>query len=181
MGAKTILTLEQFEQLPNEDDMQQELDEGELIVMPPPKPGHGRRQTKVASLLGGFVEKHSLGVVYTEVGFILQQDPWTVRAPDISFLKASRATLVARDAYIPGAPELAVEIVSEFDSAPRMMRKVNQYLRCGGHTVWVVYDELRQVHVFETAGTSRVLREDQILEAPELLPGFSIKVNDLFD
>ena len=180
MATKTLLTLEQFERLP-EDDLQHELDEGELIVMPPPMPGHGKLQLRIVCPLGDSVKMHSIGEVYLKVGFILQQDPCTVLAPDVSFLKASRARLVARDAYVPGAPDLAVEIVSESDSASRIMRKVNQYLRFGGHTVWVVYDELRQVHVFEAAGTSQVLREDQILEVPELLPGFSVRVKDLFD
>src|SRR3989442_13876076 len=148
MPAKTILTLEQFQQLPD-DDMQHELDEGELIVMPPPKPGHGRGQAKIAHLLRDFVKRHSLGEVFTETGYLLRTGPWTVRAPDVSFLCSARASQVQPDEYIHGAPDLAIEIVSASDTAAQMMRKVNQYLRFGGHTVWVIYPELQQVHVFE--------------------------------
>ncbi len=78
-----------------------------------------------------------------------------------------------------GAPDLAVEIVSPSDSATALARKVRQYLEAGTHTVWVVHRKTREVHVYEQ-GSTRFLTEEQTLDAPELLPGFSTKVNELF-
>lgn len=180
MATKTILSLEQFEQLPD-DGLLHELDEGDLVVMPPPKPRHGTVLLTLGNLLKEFLRKTPAGSVTTQIGFLLKQEPATVRAPDVAFLRGTRAQLALSNEYIEGAPDLAVEIVSPSDSASQMMRKVNQYLRSGGHTVWVVYPESRQAHVFEAAGTSRVLGEDQTLDAPNLLPGFSVPVKNLFE
>ena len=179
MSTKTILTLEQFERLPD-DDMQHELDEGELVIMPPPKPIHGLLQAKIAHLIREYVEKHSLGKVFTEVGFVLKRQPWTVRAPDVSFLRASRAERIEPREYIPGAPDLAIEVVSDSDTARQIMRKVSQYLRAGGRIVWVIYPDLQQVHVYESGGATRVLQPHQSLEVPDLLAGFSLGIQELF-
>jgi Uma2 family endonuclease len=103
-----------------------------------------------------------------------------LRAPDVAFLRADRCTQEGPDDYLKGAPDLAVEVVSPSDTARYITRKVAQYLRHGGHTVWVVYPEAEEVHVFEASGSHRVLRAGQLLEAPELLPGFSVPLERLF-
>ena len=81
MASKTLLTLEQFEQLPD-DGMRHELDEGELVSMPPTAIIHGKIQGRTATVLTNFVDQRSLGIVVTESGFQLNYD--TVRAPDVS-------------------------------------------------------------------------------------------------
>jgi len=37
------------------------------------------------------------------------------------------------------------------------------------------------VHVFQASGAIRVVGEEQVLEAPELLPGFAVPVARLFE
>ena len=181
MGAKTILSLREFEQL-EDDGLFYELDEGELISMSPAKRKHGRIQHRIISLLDKYLDRKPLGEVYvSETGFLLSREPATVRAPDVAFVRAGQASEESPDGYIEGAPDLAVEVVSPSDSARSITRKVVQYLRHGGHTVWVVYPEAEEVHVFEASGSSRVLQGEQPLEAPDLLPGFSVTVRSLFE
>jgi len=48
MGTKTLLTLEQFDQLPEEEGVRYELDEGELIVMPTARPRHNLVRDNIA-------------------------------------------------------------------------------------------------------------------------------------
>ena len=43
-----------------------------------------------------------------------------------------------------------------------------------------VYPE-REVNVLEASGAGRLLKGDDLLEAPELLPGFSVPVSELFE
>jgi Uma2 family endonuclease len=78
------------------------------------------------------------------------------------------------DQHIEGAPDLAVEVVSPSDSAEDLRTKVRQYLAAGGHTVWIVYARSRIVEVFQAGGVIQELSGDQVLQAPELLPGFSM-------
>lgn len=112
MTRRTLLSVEEFAALP-EDGMKHELNEGELIVMPPPKPRHGDCQLTLGAALREFVVAHGLGRVYTESGYRLT--PHTVRGPGVSFVRTSR--LQGPDEYFDGAPDLAVEIVSPGDDA----------------------------------------------------------------
>jgi Uma2 family endonuclease len=54
-------------------------------------------------------------------------------------------------------------------------------LAAGCHTVWVVYPKREEVKVFEASGAGRTLHAGDLLEAPDLLPGFSVRVSELFD
>ena len=94
MATKTLLTLEQFERLPD-DGTRHELDEGELISMPPPLGVHGKVQTETGFILRSFVGPRSLGRVLVETGFRL--GPNTVRAPDVSFIRAEQAKKLGRE------------------------------------------------------------------------------------
>ena len=81
---------------------------------------------------------------------------------------------------IEGAPDLAIEVVSPNDSAKALNRKVNQYLRSGARAVWVFYPDTRQVDVHAAHGV-RKLREGDVLEDRDLLPGFSAAVRRFFE
>jgi Uma2 family endonuclease len=87
---------------------------------------------------------------------------------------------LARKNFANGAPDLAVEIFSPSDGIRQTTRKVKQYLAAGSHTVWVVYPNTEEVKVFEACGVERTLHSGDLLEAPDLLPGFSVKVAELF-
>ncbi len=179
MATKTLMTLEEFERLSCDDGVIYELDEGELVSMTFPMPKHARIQRKILGALDRFLQANALGEVFSDTGYLLSAQPPTLRGPDVGFLRAGRP--IDPEARIKGAPDLAVEVVSPSDTASGLMRKVQQYLASGAHTVWVVYPETAQVHVFETSGQARVLKREDVLTEPELLPGFSVPVAALFD
>jgi Uma2 family endonuclease len=178
-AGKTSLSVEDFAKLPD-DDLLHELDEGELLTMAPASDEHGGVEIEIARVLANFVKQHSLGRVYgSDTGFVLGPD--TVRSPDAAFVRKARLSPTYHRTFFPGAPDLAVEVFSPSDSVPQLMRKVRQYLKAGSHTVWIVYPETKQVHVFEAAGPDRILHPGDVLEAPTLLPGFSVPVASLFE
>jgi Uma2 family endonuclease len=155
--------------MPDDDSVRIELDEGELISMPPAGGRHGYCESKITLLLGVWVEQHQLGRIYTsDTGFRLNAG--TVRAPDLSFVRAQRVPEVHRDGFLNGAPDLAMEIFSPSDSVRQLMRK----------TKWIVYQEQREVNVLEASGADRLLVETDKIDAPELLPGFSGTVAEFF-
>jgi Uma2 family endonuclease len=180
MSTKTLLTADELELMPDDDSVQVELDEGELITMPPAGLEQADFENSIGSLLRIFVRKHRLGKVYSgDGGFRLRND--TVRAPDVAFVRQERVQTVHQRGFGTGAPDLAVEIFSPSDSVRQLMRKVKQYFAAGCHTVWIVYPDRREVNVLEAAGADRLLQAGDLLEAPELLPGFSVRVAELFD
>src|SRR5437870_3779807 len=110
MTRKTLLTYGEFLQLPEPDAGYYELDEGELILVSPPKPKHGFICDKLIRLLSDFVEKKSLGRIVSNVGFRLYAN--VVRAPDVALISVEQLKDLNPDEYMDGAPTLAIEVVS---------------------------------------------------------------------
>lgn len=177
MATKTLLTVEQFEQLPD-DGTRHELDEGELISMPSPFGEHGQVQLAVGSVLRSFVRSRSLGLVFVESGFRLSRN--TLRAPDVSFIRAERADGLDLRSRFEFAPDLAVEVISPSETAAEIAHKIRQYLDAGVEVVWVLYPRDQTIHVFESSHNGRILEAKDRLEAPTLLPGFSVQVSEFF-
>lgn len=179
MSSKTLLTAAELEQMPNDDSVQIELDQGELIRLPPAGMDHGDCGTEITYLLKDFVPKHDLGKVYSaDTGFKLSED--TVRAPDVAFVRKERIPAVHGKGFGKGAPDLAVEIFSPSDSVRQLMRKVKQHFAAGCHTVWIVYPERREIQILDATGMDRLLRPGDTLQAPDLLPGFTTPVEAIF-
>jgi len=176
MTPKTLMSIEEFTALPA-DGMLHELNEGELISMPPPKPRHGNCQANLASSLVNFARPRDLGKVYAEAGYRLSAN--TVRATDVSFVRKSR--LQDADEYFLGGPDLAVEIISPGDDAADLREKIQQYLTAGTSLVWVIYPRTQQVEVHTAGKITRIFGLDDDLEAPELLPGFKISVRTILE
>jgi Uma2 family endonuclease len=182
MATKTLLTIAEFNRIPQPEGVRYELDEGELLPMTFPNLRHNRIAKKVLLLLEEYVAAHPVGeVMLTDTGYVLGRDPDTLRGPDVSFVRSERASQLDPERDIPGAPDLAVEIVSPNDSAQDLNKKVRQYLNAGCQVVWVVYPVTREVEVFEAGGGMRRLTEEDSLEAPDLLPGFRHPVRGLLD
>lgn len=179
MSTKTLTTAAELEQMPDDDSVRTELDQGELITMPPAGLDHCDCGAEITRLLGNFVREHALGKVYSgEAGFRLSDD--TVRAPGVAFVRKERVATVHRRGFGVGAPDLAVEMFSPNDSVRQLMRKVKQYFAAGCHTVWIVYPDRREIQILDAKGTDRLLGPEDTLEAPELLPGFSAPVAPIF-
>jgi Uma2 family endonuclease len=181
MSTGTLLTAEDLARMPEPegDSVRIELDEGELITMPPAGEEHGFCGNNIAILLWNPVKRCKLGRVYNAgTGFRLNAT--TVRAPDVAFVRKERLAEVRQGVFANGAPDLAVEVFSPSDSVRQLMRKVKQYFTAGCHTVWIVYPDRREVNILEASGADRLLSAGDILEAPELLPGFSVPVVEFF-
>src|SRR2546430_666137 len=73
-----------------DDDRRYELDEGGLIILPPPQIEHAIVAIWLGHLLIVFVYANKLGIVASEAGYQLRENPDTVRAPDVSFTSKER-------------------------------------------------------------------------------------------
>jgi len=179
MGTKTLMTIEQFDQLPEKEGILYELNEGELVTIPAPVLRHDLVRQNIWNALQKFVEPRALGWATIRIGY--QLGPDTVRIPDVSFVPEARVRALDLDSRIQGAPALAIEVVSPTDSAQELRQKVKQYLAAGSRAVWVFHPKLREVEVSRTDGTTFIRREYEPLEEPELLPGFSLDLKAVFE
>jgi Uma2 family endonuclease len=113
---------------------------------------------------------------------MLPEDPDRMRKPDVSVIRIERhRTLPKKDpGYMPIPPDLAVEVISRNDLAFEITEKVGEYRSAGFPLVWVVDPMARTVMIHPNPGKPFVLSEDDTIDAPNALPGFSCKVADLF-
>ena len=155
-----------------------ELIRGELRMMIPAGGEHGRVIINVTVAVANFVRAHGLGILYgAETGFVLARDPDTVRAPDFAFTRAERGEPPERG-FVPGAPDLAVEVLSPDDRPGYVREKVAEWLEAGTVAVWVVDPRERTVTVHEQATT--VFGEADTLAGGDLLPGLALPVREFF-
>jgi Uma2 family endonuclease len=172
------MTGAQFDALPYEEGRRWELIEGELIPVSSPTPKHQLvLQRLLRRLLDYMDAHHGTGLVLTDVEFALD-DEHRVR-PDILVLLGARAESLDLDKVpVPGAPDLAVEIISPTERSADSQQKVQAYLRHGTQEVWQVYPKSKSVMVHR-AGASETREAGQPLTSG-LLPGFQMAVEALF-
>ncbi len=178
MSATTLLTVDQFEHLPVEDGVRYELKDGELVEMANAKFGHERSKARIIRILVAYVLQHPIGDIYSETAFTLSES--SVCVPDVAFLTTASAAKGDPDHIYRGAPDLAIEVVSETESAIDLREKIQHYLDAGTKAVWACYPKLKVVAVYDATGV-REYRQDQALEAPAILPGFQAQVNQFFE
>jgi len=82
--------------------------------------------------------------------------------------------------FFPGAPDLAVEVVSPGDTTGEVDEKVLDWLNAGCLAVWVVDPRLRTVRIYHSPTEIRVCTSDGELTDERVVPGFRCKVSDLF-
>ncbi len=160
-----------------------ELIRGVLSETMPPGRKHGRIQARLMSSLVVFVEASNLGFVVGETGVRLEQDPDTVRAPDIAYFSNERVPLGEREAddgYSEIAPDLTVEVVSPNDTRRAVHDKALMWRQNGVRLVWVVYPDTRTVDVHAEDLPVTTLTGDDAVDGLDVLPGFTCPVSEIF-
>ncbi len=178
------MTAEELWEMPEAPDRRYELVDGELIEVPGATGLHALIVGQLFLLLQAFARDSDLGVAFPDgAAFILRRGPDHVRIPDVSFISWDRvpAEGVPGEGYMPVAPDLAVEIVSPGDQADDIHDKVRQYLESGVRLVWVLWPKTGTVSVHVPGGASRELGPEDELDGGQVLPGFRVRVSELFD
>ena len=180
MGAKTLLTVEHLERLPETVDVSYELDQGELVEVSSATYLHNRiRDRMVQRLMNHLDARKDPSEVVAEQWFRLSDD--TVRAPDVALIVPSQLPLLEPERRIqPFSPALAVEITSPSNTFDELARKTQQYLEAGTRAVWIFVTAMREIHVYSATAHPAILTAADLLEDAALLPGFSAHVEELF-
>jgi Uma2 family endonuclease len=180
MGAKTLLTVEHLERLPETGEVSYELDQGELVEVSSATYLHNRiRDRLVQRLMNHLDAQKDPGEVVAEQWFQLSDD--TVRAPDVALIAPSQLPLVEPERRIqPFSPALAIEITSPSNTFDELARKTRQYLDAGSRAVWIFVTAMREIHVYSSTSHPAILAAGDLLEDAALLPGFSARVEELF-
>jgi Uma2 family endonuclease len=174
MGVVTPLTFEDFEKLPDSPGKRELLD-GELIEMPPAKLRHSKIQRRIFKSLDSYVSDHNLGEVHMGAGYKLGNRHWV--QPDVSLASTEQDQASDPDGYFEGAPRLAVEVISESNTAESVDRKIAKYFEYGGAEVWVFYPKTRRVWVYRRNDPAAIERRESLTSA--LFPGWTLNLTEI--
>jgi Uma2 family endonuclease len=111
--------------------------------------------------------------------FRLDPESRLARAPDVAFVRRERLQGQDPTGAFIGAPDIAIEIVSPSDSAKDIQRKVEDWLTHGTLVVLVMYPETRSL-VLWRSGRAVSLRDGDVVDLDDVLPGFRCTARELF-
>jgi Uma2 family endonuclease len=177
----TLLTAEEYRLLPD-SGQPSELVRGRIVMMNMPGAKHGLICNRVGRLLANFVEDHDLGVVFNnDAGVVTEHGPDTVRGADVAFYSYQRIPKGGvPDGYPAAAPEIVFEVRSPGDRRKDLLAKTDEYLAAGVLVVCIVDPKTESVEMHVPGGRVVTLTGDQQLTFPEILPGFSLPLQRLF-
>jgi Uma2 family endonuclease len=154
-------------------------------VTPSPNAKHQRISMNLSVLLGAFVRTQRLGQLFAAPFDVLLSDLDVVE-PDLVFVSNARQADVLTAAHVRGAPDLVVEIGSPSTRTRDETIKRRLYERFGVTEYWVIDPELDTIKVYRlvdgrfTRTSELSLEQDDALTS-SLLPGFDVRLADIFD
>jgi Uma2 family endonuclease len=134
MATTVTMSGLQFDALPYEEGRRWELLEGDPIEVPSPTPRHQAIVFNILMALRQYLAPGK-GVAFADIEFALS-DLSRLR-PDVCVLLAEKARQLDPDRVpVPGAPNIAIEVISPTERAVESHDKVLAYLRNGAAEVW---------------------------------------------
>jgi Uma2 family endonuclease len=182
--ATRPITLEEFMALPEPAEGHLELIAGEVVYVSGGNSIHGRVIGNILAATVIFVRAHNLGRVLNNANFHIGDDPPWAPVPDITYISHERFAEIDRgEAFFEGAPDLAIEVVSESNSSRDMTGKIVGYLQAGGSRVWQADPRSGTVTVHRADWTARTFRSGETLTSDDAgfeVEGFTLNVDDIF-
>ncbi len=180
--ARKVWTEEEIQALPD-DGYIHEIVNGELVMSPKNNFEHESIFSRLYLPLAEFNRKHRLGIVRgSNAGYWMHNR--NCRAPDISFLPRARLEALGfkpnSRRFFPGAPDLAVEILSPSNTRIEIDERLKDYFASGTQVAWIINPEDESVEVCHSPTQRKLVGSGGLLEGEHLLPGFQFPIASLF-
>ena len=180
--AKKVWTEAEIQALPD-DGYIHEIVNGELVMSPKNNFQHENICRRLIVELSSFNRTHKLGLVLgSSAGFWMQNQ--NVRAPDVSFIPKERLLQLGfkptEKRFFPGAPDLAVEILSPNNIRREMDERLKDFFSSGTQLAWIIDPDLQAAEICHAPDKRRLIGSGAFLDGEHLLPGFRYPIADLF-
>ncbi|NET26876.1 Uma2 family endonuclease [Okeania sp. SIO1I7] len=161
-------------------DYRMELVSGEIIIMSPSGLESDEVAAEIVAQLRNWVRHGKLGrVIASSRGFRLPNADGDIRAPDASFISAEKLPRPTED-YAELVPELIFEVKSKNDKLPQLREKIQDFLELGTIVGVLVNPRNRTMEVYRFMREKIVLRDGDVLEVAEILPGWKLPVAEVW-
>ena len=177
-----LMTAEEMFDMPD-DGFSYELVRGELVKLM----GTGLEHAYIADNcywnLGAYIRRNNLGRVFSsQLSYILARDPDTVRIPDLGFIRRERLNTVGViQGYFPGAPDLAIEVISPNDRYPEVDAKIFDYFNAGTQMVILLEARNRTAKIYRSPTDVVILTEADTPDGGDVVPGWCMRVSEIFE
>lgn len=163
------------------DGERYELIGGKLIMTPAPVIKHQKISIRIGSALEKFVRENNLGEVFAAPCDVYL-DEGNVVQPDILFVSKEREGIIT-ERNVQGAPDLVIEIISDWSVYRDMVQKKRLYARYGVKEYWIALPEESSIEVYLLEGDIyqlyKIYNKDDILNSP-YLTHFNMELKEIF-
>ena len=174
-----------FEQLKHVEG-KAEIVNGTIVMMPPVGEEAGLSRAQIALSLRDYAHCTQQGrAIIGNVGFRVNLENRLSFSPDVAFINRARS---GNAAFIEGAPVFAVEVRSENDFGPHMEREIAQkradYFTAGTLVVWDVDpfgEDVIKKYSASAPDTPQIFRRGDIADAEPAVPGWTMRVDEIFE
>ena len=178
MPSLTVKDLEKLQA--QHPDYRMELVDGEIILMSPSGLESDEVAAAIVAQLHNWVRPRRLGrVTASGGGFRLPNDSRDVRALDAAFILANRLPRTTEN-YAELVPDLMFEVKSKSDSLAKLRSKIQQFIELGTKVGVLVDPRTRTMEVYRLDRDKIVLNDGDVLQVPELLPGWELPVVEVW-
>jgi Uma2 family endonuclease len=178
-ASKILLTAEEFDNYPFEEDKRYELDEGELIEMTRPAYQHNRVLMKLTLAVGNYLSRAGIGeALLSENLYALS--PATRRSPDLAVILGDKSAELKNAKVIQVIPDIAAEVLSPNETPRTIHRKMKQYFEAGVKEIWLIDPETKTAEIWSGPHLPENELTGSAAITSALLPGFSLLLEELF-
>jgi Uma2 family endonuclease len=162
-----------------EDNLRHEIIDGEHVVSPAPFIKHQLVAMNISGRLFNYLLQNPIGRVYAAPCDVVFA-PDNVSEPDVLYISNERA-LIITEKNVQGAPDLAVEVISELGRRRDEVQKKAVYERFGVAEYWIADPKVDTIRVYRRGAYDKpvTLRSGDVLTSP-LFPGLTLDVATLF-
>jgi Uma2 family endonuclease len=153
-----LMTVEEFQQLPETGPFYYELRHGELVQVTRPILKHTRGQKKLERLLEDYAGEDFVVIMEFPFRALPEHE---LRVADVAAISRDRLDHADHQSVFRGVPELVIEILSPSNTAAEMNDKERLCLENGCREFWVVDMDLRLVKIATPDGVTRTFRAGQ--------------------
>ncbi len=135
---------------------------GQIIMTPPARYIHSRRQAKIAQL----IESQIGGYSATECGMITGDG---VKIADVTWLSAAKFLAMGHQNVLESAAEICVEILSPSNSQNEIQNKFRLYFDAGAQECWICDLSGRMTYYMKSNPNEPKLKSPMCPEFPEVI------------
>jgi Uma2 family endonuclease len=156
---------------------------GEIIIMSPTGTETGNWNFLISTELGIWNKKYKLGRAFdSSTGFKLPTG--ATYGPDGAWMPNEKWNALSKEErrkFAPVVPAFIMELRSPNDNLQPIKDKILEFMQCGCQLAWLIDPLKQETTIYRTDGSETNVAFDELLTGEDVLPGFEVKLSELFE